>query len=368
MLGDLKKKKKRKKKKKKSVPKQMSWRDYSKNPQPYEIPLYMPPYPSVINIQKNQPNVQRIVADALRNYQDINTVELERLRGDLTAYRIESQTNFKQKVLAPKRGPNEQRFLSFKENLRRDEDQRKLNDSQIASKPIPPPLPPLPSFISSSGQREKMDMIKERGYESPPVDLGAVSDFSKKLSNIRNPNYMSDLTESGEDIDYGSQPLPLSDLTLPSSEPPPISQRQELQDILNEQIEKIEDVDKREKIKKDKARSKFKEELKEEDKVELEEIQEEKIKERKERKKRQSNKKTKKELISELGDKGIYGLTALNQKDLRARALDNGISIDKQPPPPPPENPPPTFSEKYPDLYRKYSNPELAGFNNTTLD
>jgi len=131
----LKKKKKRKKKKKKSVPKQMSWRDYSSNPKPYEIPLYTPPYPSVINIQKNQPNVQRILADALRNYQAINTVELERLRGDLTAYRIESQTNFKQKVLAPKRGPNEERFLSFKEKLRREP--KKTEEESVDSYSLP---------------------------------------------------------------------------------------------------------------------------------------------------------------------------------------------------------------------------------------
>jgi len=84
---------------------------------PYSIPLYFPPFPTVMNVQRNQPNIQRAVSNALRNYQAVNTAEINRLKGDLTAYRQESQSNFKQRVLAP-RGPNEARFRSFKENIR----------------------------------------------------------------------------------------------------------------------------------------------------------------------------------------------------------------------------------------------------------
>ena len=174
----MKKKKKRKKKKKKSVPKQMSWRDYSSNPKPYEIPLYTPPYPSVINIQKNQPNVQRILADALRNYQAINTVELERLRGDLTAYRIESQTNFKQKVLAPKRGPNEERFLSFKEKLRREP--KKTEEESVDSYSLP-------------GQSIQSLFSFPRAESDDSLPLPLQRQFSSE-SNI------SDITEASEPL------------------------------------------------------------------------------------------------------------------------------------------------------------------------
>lgn len=76
--------------------------DVARNPQPYQIPLYMPPFPSVINNQPKQPSVQKAVASALRNYQSVNAAELKRLRGDLTAYRQEAQTAFRQNVAYPR--------------------------------------------------------------------------------------------------------------------------------------------------------------------------------------------------------------------------------------------------------------------------
>ena len=76
--------------------------DVARNPQPYQIPLYFPPFPSVINNQPKQPSIQKAVANALRNYNDVNTAELRRLRGDLTAYRQETQTAFKTNVAFPR--------------------------------------------------------------------------------------------------------------------------------------------------------------------------------------------------------------------------------------------------------------------------
>jgi hypothetical protein len=101
VLGDLKKPKK-KKKRKKTKPKMRSVLDVVRNPRPYEIPLYYPPFPSVINNQPKQPSVQKAVESVLRNYNDVNTAELKRLRGDFTAYRQEAQTAFKQRVAYPK--------------------------------------------------------------------------------------------------------------------------------------------------------------------------------------------------------------------------------------------------------------------------
>lgn len=76
--------------------------DVARNPQPYQIPLYFPPFPSVINKQSKESGVQKAVASALRNYNDVNVAELKRLRGDLTAYRQEAQTAFHKKVAYPK--------------------------------------------------------------------------------------------------------------------------------------------------------------------------------------------------------------------------------------------------------------------------
>ena len=76
--------------------------DVARNPQPYQIPLYYPPFPSVINQQPKQSGVQQAVASALRNYQSVNAAELRRLRGDLTAYRQEAQTVFNQNVAYPR--------------------------------------------------------------------------------------------------------------------------------------------------------------------------------------------------------------------------------------------------------------------------
>ncbi len=42
------------------------------------------------------------IANALRNYANVSRAEIKRLRGDLTAYRQEAQTNFKQNVAFPR--------------------------------------------------------------------------------------------------------------------------------------------------------------------------------------------------------------------------------------------------------------------------
>ena len=101
ILGDLKKPKK-KRKRKASKPKMRSALDVARNPQPYQIPLYYPPFPTLINQQPKQSGFDRAIAGALRNYQNVNTAELRRLRGDLTAYRQEQQTAFNTNVAYPR--------------------------------------------------------------------------------------------------------------------------------------------------------------------------------------------------------------------------------------------------------------------------
>ena len=103
ILGDLKpKKKKRKKRKKLQPPKPRSAIDVARNPRPYQFNLYTPPFPSIIYHQPKANAVSQNVANTFRNIQAVNAKELERLRGDFTAYRQESQTIFKKLVAFPK--------------------------------------------------------------------------------------------------------------------------------------------------------------------------------------------------------------------------------------------------------------------------
>ena len=74
--------------------------EVARSPQPYQIPLYFPPFPTTLP-KTNFDNSYK-VANALRKYQDINTAELTRLRGDLTAYRQEAQTAFRRNVAFPR--------------------------------------------------------------------------------------------------------------------------------------------------------------------------------------------------------------------------------------------------------------------------
>jgi len=102
ILSDLKPKKKRKRRKSKIPPKPRSALDIARNPQPYQFNMYTPPFPAVINHQPKANSNAQNVSDTFRNIRAVNAKELERLRGDLTAYRQESQTIFKKLVAFPK--------------------------------------------------------------------------------------------------------------------------------------------------------------------------------------------------------------------------------------------------------------------------
>ena len=102
MLSDLKPKKKRKRRKSKIPPKPRSALDIARNPQPYQFNMYTPPFPAVINHQPKANANSQNVSNTFRNIRAVNAKELERLRGDLTAYRQESQTIFKKLVAFPR--------------------------------------------------------------------------------------------------------------------------------------------------------------------------------------------------------------------------------------------------------------------------
>lgn len=95
-------KKKKRKRKKKSASKPRFALDVAKNPKPYEIPLYFPPFPSVINHQPKVAKEVFRVENLLRNYMGVNNRELQRLGNNMTAYRQEAQTAFRQNVAFPR--------------------------------------------------------------------------------------------------------------------------------------------------------------------------------------------------------------------------------------------------------------------------
>ena len=103
ILSDLKPKKKKKKRRKSNPPpKPRSAIDVARNPQPYQFNMYTPPFPAVINHQPKANANSQNVSNTFRNIRAVNAKELERLRGDLTAYRQESQTIFKKLVAFPR--------------------------------------------------------------------------------------------------------------------------------------------------------------------------------------------------------------------------------------------------------------------------
>jgi len=102
MLSDLKPKKKRKRRKSKIPPKPRSAIDVARNPLPYQFNMYTPPFPAVINHQPKANANSQNVSNTFRNIRAVNAKELERLRGDLTAYRQEAQTIFKKLVAFPR--------------------------------------------------------------------------------------------------------------------------------------------------------------------------------------------------------------------------------------------------------------------------
>ena len=145
-----KKTKKRKKRKRKSIPKMRSAIDVARNPQPYQFSIYNPPFPSVINHQPKASVISQNVANAFHNLQSVNSKELERLRGDLTAYRQEAQTLFKQPIAFPKKR------VMFKK-----EEEEVVIEEPVAEV-IEPVIEPIEPTATSVASGEEEDIILEK--------------------------------------------------------------------------------------------------------------------------------------------------------------------------------------------------------------
>ena len=73
----------------------------------------------------------------LRNYIGVQTKELKRLRGDLTAYRQEAQTNFRQNVAYPRATVDLGRVSNPSEDFT-DEVMSEITDASVYQQPAPP--------------------------------------------------------------------------------------------------------------------------------------------------------------------------------------------------------------------------------------
>jgi len=159
MLSDLKPKKKRKRRKSKPpLPKPRSALDIARNPQPYQFNMYTPPFPAVINHQPKANSNAQNVSDTFRNIRAVNAKELERLRGDLTAYRQESQTIFKKLVAFPR--------------------------EKVYYEPMPVVTEPEEEMVSAVEENEPTDAEEENEATGAAVEENEATDAEEEQSGI----------------------------------------------------------------------------------------------------------------------------------------------------------------------------------------
>jgi hypothetical protein len=172
IVGEVPKKKRKKKRKTGNTGKKLSFRS---QPEPYQIPLHYPPFPATIPRHKEDNSIR--VADMLRNYIGVQKNELNRLRGDLTAYRQEAQTVFRQKVAYPRASVDLGRVSDPSEDFT-EEVMSDITDASVYNPPAPPdapsvvlqlqteplPLPPVPDM-------NYLMAVEGFGAEPPPAPI-----------------------------------------------------------------------------------------------------------------------------------------------------------------------------------------------------
>jgi hypothetical protein len=113
----------------------------------------------------------------LRNYIGVQKKELNRLRGDLTAYRQEAQTAFRQNVAYPRDSVDLGRVSDpsedFTEEVRSD-----ITEASVYNPPAPPdapsvvlPLQPQPISRTPPASIDVLMEVEEFGAEPPPAPI-----------------------------------------------------------------------------------------------------------------------------------------------------------------------------------------------------
>jgi hypothetical protein len=134
---------------------------------PYQVKLYQPSAPAYI--YQNKQNNDARIANSLRNYVGVQNRELERLRGDLTAYRQQEQTVGRRGVMYPRATTNVGQASDptpFTEEVKTD----------IQPPEGTPPVTPVAQLVRASSiptveGRPLEELISEKGDIPTPRDL-----------------------------------------------------------------------------------------------------------------------------------------------------------------------------------------------------
>lgn len=166
----------------------------------------------------------------LRNYIGVQTKELKRLRGDLTAYRQEAQTNFRQNIAYPRASIDLGRISNPSEDFT-DEVMSEITDASVYQQPAPQPfivdespkglIPLAPAKPFRIEEESPMGLIPL--YPNPlkanpltPPDKMAVSIQPKSMPAFGVPAMnieMSDLTAGGRRRGAGRKPRNFKPMT-----------------------------------------------------------------------------------------------------------------------------------------------------------
>lgn len=163
----------------------------ARNPAPYQIPLYYPPMgPSIM--PKTKYNNDTRLDNKLRDYIGVSQAEIKRLRGDLTAYRQEMNSD--KKVAFPKE----------KVNVGNMQDGISDDESVVSIAPIRPASPVYSTDSETeSDWREQLALRPNSPVQSEDESVGTWAGFANFLKDevVDNmfDNYKSD-AESGNPL------------------------------------------------------------------------------------------------------------------------------------------------------------------------
>tara|TARA_R110000787_G_scaffold58504_1_gene133225 strand:+ start:1171 stop:2142 length:972 start_codon:yes stop_codon:yes gene_type:complete len=165
----------------------------ARNPAPYQIPLYYPPMgPSIM--PKTKYNNDTHLGNKLRDYIGVSTAEIKRLRGDLTAYRQEMNSD--KAVAFPKEKVNVGNLI---DGISDDESPIRPA-SPINSPPPSRPASPVYSTDSetASDWREQLALRPNSPIQSEDESVGTWAGFANFLKDEVVDNFLGNYKSDAE--------------------------------------------------------------------------------------------------------------------------------------------------------------------------
>jgi hypothetical protein len=192
--------------------------DVARNPQPYQIPLYYPPFPSIINQQPKQSGFDKAIAGALRNYQNVNTAELKRLRGDLTAYRQEQQTAFNTNVAYPRATVDLGAFDGASISEASIDDTPSVSSATTAAEPDSDFTPSVSSASSNITFGRAEGLVEDIGRMVGELNIGSEPDTQFSPTDISDFEGLTSGTSVGRGAGGGFKKVSFGDIDLTEPE------------------------------------------------------------------------------------------------------------------------------------------------------